>query len=261
MSSPAPAPDLRAFTGDRLRGTVSFVTGASSGIGEATARLIAALGGSVVLMARGKERLDQVVTGIRAAGGTAVAYVGDTTDQGDLEAAVATAQNEFGRLDYAVNNAGMPGRGPFLEIETERFDQVMNVNLRGVFLAMRAELPPMLAQGSGAIVNTASVGGLVGVPNLSAYTAGKHAVVGLTKSVALEYATSGIRINAVAPGGTDTAMLSSGTQAQKDALASLAAMKRISRPEEIARTILYLLVDATFTTGAVIPADGGQSVS
>jgi A-factor type gamma-butyrolactone 1'-reductase (1S-forming) len=125
---------------------------------------------------------------------------------------------------------------------------------------MRAELPALLARGSGAIVNVASVGGLVGVPNLSAYTASKHAVVGLTKSVALEYATTGIRINAVAPGGTDTALLASGTQAEKDTLASYAAMKRISRPEEIARTILYLLVDATFTTGAVIPADGGQSV-
>jgi A-factor type gamma-butyrolactone 1'-reductase (1S-forming) len=211
----APTPDLRPLTGDRLRGTVSIVTGASSGIGAATARLLATLGGSVVLMARRKDRLDGVVADIRDAGGSAAAYAGDTTEQADMEGAVALARAEFGHLDYAVNNAGMPGRGRFLEIETERFDQVLNVNLRGVFLAMRAELPALLARGSGAIVNVASVGGLVGVPNLSAYTASKHAVVGLTRSVALEYATTGIRINAVAPGGTDTALLASGTQAER----------------------------------------------
>lgn len=124
---------------------------------------------------------------------------------------------------------------------------------------MRAEIPVMLDNGGGAIVNTASVGGLVGVPGLSAYTAAKHAVIGLTKSVGLEFATRNVRVNAVAPGGTNTEMLASGTQEQRDFLASLSPMKRISHPSEIAAAIVYLLADATFSTGITLSADGGQS--
>jgi NAD(P)-dependent dehydrogenase (short-subunit alcohol dehydrogenase family) len=245
----------------RLEGTVAVVTGASSGIGAATAQLLARLGSSVVLAARRPDRLDEIVSAITADGGTAIAQVADTTNADDLQAVVDRAVNEFGHLNFAVNSAGTPGRAPFLDMPMEQFDDVMNVNLRGVVLAMRAEIPAMLTGGSGAIVNVASVGGLVGVPGLSAYITSKHAVVGLTKSVGLEYANKNIRINAIAPGGTNTEMLASGTQEQRDFLASLAPMQRISEPIEIATSIVYLLADATYTVGLTLAADGGQSIA
>ena len=245
--------------GRRLEGRVAVVTGASSGIGAATGRLLAAQGAAVVLAARRADRLEELAEEIRAAGGLAVAQVTNTTAMGDLAGMVDRAVSEFGHLDWAVNNAGASGRGAFLEIPLEDFDHAVEVNLRGVMLAMRAEIPAMLANGGGAIVNTASVGGLVGVPGLSAYTAAKHAVIGLTKSVGLEFATRNIRVNAVAPGGTNTEMLASGTQAQRDFLAGLSPMERISEPEEIAAAIVYLLADATFTTASVLSADGGQA--
>ncbi|CAN5335768.1 SDR family oxidoreductase [soil metagenome] len=244
----------------RLTGTVSVVLGASSGIGEATARLLAELGSQVVLGARRADQLDSIADSINAAGGVAVAQVTDVTNGAEIDSLVNSALSRFGRLDYAVNSAGMPGRGAFLETSPEFFDNVMNVNYRGTLLAMQAELPPMLEQKSGAIVNVSSVGGLVGVPGISAYVASKHAVVGLTKSGALELATSGVRINAIAPGGTDTEMLSSGTKEQHDFLVSLSPMKRISEPREVAVSIVYLLADATSTTGFTLSTDGGQSI-
>ncbi len=245
----------------RLEGKVAIVTGASSGIGEATAKELGRLGASVVLVARRQEKLESIVASIDAAGGTAISFVADITEPKDLAKMVATATDTYGRLDYAVNNAGATGRGAFLDIKVEDFDHTMNTNVRAVFLAMQAEIPALLESGGGAIVNTASVGGLVGVPNLAPYVASKHAVVGLTKSVALEFATKGIRVNAIAPGGTETAMISSGTKEQKDTLASYSAMKRLAEPDEIARGIVYLLADATFTTGITMAADGGQSAS
>jgi A-factor type gamma-butyrolactone 1'-reductase (1S-forming) len=249
-----------SFATRRLEGRVAVVTGASSGIGAATAHALARQGANVVLAARGRDRLESVAKEITAAGGNAIAQPTDTTNPDELARLVQRAQAEYGHLDYAVNNAGAPGRAPFLELTTEQFDNVIDVNLRGVMLAMQAEIPAMLANGGGAIVNTASVGGLVGVPNLSAYVASKHGVIGLTKSVALEYATQGIRINAVAPGGTDTAMLASGTQEQRKFLESLAPMSRLADPAEIATAIIFLLVDATYSTGITLAADGGQSV-
>ena len=245
----------------RLFGKVAVVTGASSGIGAATAIELGRLGARVVLAARNRERLERVAEEIAKSGGEAIAFVRDITEANAVEGMVGTAMDRYGRLDYAVNNAGATGRGAFLDVKIEDFDRTMNTNVRAVFLAMQAEIPAMLRSGGGAIVNTASVGGLVGVPNLSSYVASKHAVVGLTKSVALEYAARGIRVNAIAPGGTDTPMIASGTQAQKDFLASYSVMKRLADPVEIARGIVYLLVDATFTTGATLPADGGQLAS
>jgi len=244
----------------RLAGKVAVVTGASSGIGEATARELARLGASVVLAARRLDRLEAVVADIRVAGGTAHAVVTDTTKTDDLQRMVNTALDQYGRLDYAVNNAGASGRGAFMDVAVEDFDHVIETNLRGVFLAMQAEIPVLLQSGGGAIVNTASVGGLVGVPGLSSYVASKWALIGLTKSVALEYATKNIRINAIAPGATATEMSASWTSEQREFMAGLAPMKRICEPIEIARGIVYLLADATFTTGIALPADGGQSV-
>ena len=244
----------------RLEGKVAVITGASSGIGEATARELARLGASVVLAARRLDRLQAVVKDIEAAGGTAYPVVTDTTKSDDLARMVEVAIRQYNRLDYAVNNAGASGRGAFMDVKVEDFDRVMETNLRGVFLAMQAEIPALLATGGGAIVNTASVGGLVGVPGLSSYVASKWALIGLTKSVALEYATQNIRINAIAPGATATEMSASWTPAQREFMSGLAPMKRICEPVEIARGIVYLLADATFTTGIALPADGGQSV-
>lgn len=241
----------------RLAGKVAIVTGASSGIGEATARELSRLGACVVLVARRHDELQRVVASLRTAGGDAELYAGDVTSANDNQRMVTTAMERFGRLDYAVNNAGTGTPGEFLNIELEDFDRTMNTNVRAVFLAMQAEIPAMLRSGGGAIVNTASVGGIIGVPMLSAYVASKHAVVGLTRSVALEYATRGIRVNAIAPGSTETAMLSSSTEEQRETLVKAAAMKRVADPIEIARGIVYLLADATFTTGTVLSATGG----
>jgi NAD(P)-dependent dehydrogenase (short-subunit alcohol dehydrogenase family) len=245
---------------DRLAGKVAVVTGASSGIGEATARELARLGANVVMAARRLNRLEGIVAEIEAAGGHAYPLATDATKAHDLKRMVAAAEERYGRLDYAVNNAGVPGQGAFMDMAVEDFDRIAAINLRGVFLAMQAEIPPILKSGGGAIVNVSSVAGLVGVPGMSLYAATKWGVVGLTKSVALEYATQGIRINAIAPGLTATEMLDGATTKEREFLLSITPMKRISEPIEIARSVTYLLTDATFTTGAALPADGGFSV-
>jgi NAD(P)-dependent dehydrogenase (short-subunit alcohol dehydrogenase family) len=245
----------------RLSGKVAVVTGASTGIGAATARMLAAQGAAVVLAARRADKLAELADEISGSGGQAVPQPTDTTSATDLARMVDRAVTEFGHLDWAVNNAGASARGAFLEIPVEDFDRAVAVNLRGVMLAMRAEIPAMLDNRGGAIVNVASVGGLVGVPGLSAYTASKHGVIGLTKSVGLEFATRNIRVNAIAPGGTNTEMLASGTQEQRHFLASLSPMKRVSEPAEIAVGIVYLLADATFSTAITLSADGGQSAA
>jgi NAD(P)-dependent dehydrogenase (short-subunit alcohol dehydrogenase family) len=245
---------------DRLAGKVAVVTGASSGIGEATARELARLGANVVMAARRLNRLEGIVAEIEAAGGHAYPLATDATKAHDLKRTAAAAEERYGRLDYAVNNAGVPGQGAFMDMAVEDFDRIAAINLRGVFLAMQAEIPPILKSGGGAIVNVSSVAGLLGVPGMSLYAATKWGVVGLTKSVALEYATQGIRINAIAPGLTATEMLDGATTKEREFLLSITPMVRISEPIEIARSVTYLLTDATFTTGAALPADGGFSV-
>jgi NAD(P)-dependent dehydrogenase (short-subunit alcohol dehydrogenase family) len=216
----------------RLNGKVAVVTGASTGIGAATARMLAAQGAAVVLAARRADKLAELADEITGNGGQAAAQPADTTSASDLARMVDRAVTEFGHLDWAVNNAGASARGAFLEIPVEDFDAAVAVNLRGVMLAMRAEIPAMLDNRGGAIVN-----------------------------VGLEFATRNIRVNAIAPGGTNTEMLASGTQEQRDYLASLSPMKRVSEPAEIAAGIVYLLADATFSTAITLSADGGQSAA
>jgi NAD(P)-dependent dehydrogenase (short-subunit alcohol dehydrogenase family) len=245
----------------RLHGKVAVITGASNGIGESTARELARLGASVVLTARRIDLLEKIAREIEATGGKAFPLVADTTKPEDLRQMVQIAVDNYGRLDYAVNNAGIGSRGEFLDIKEEDFSRVMETNVRGVFLAMQAEIPALLQSGGGAIVNVASVGGIVGIPGISAYVASKHAVVGLTKSVAIEYATRNIRINALAPGATETEIYAHSPRELKDRLASYSAMKRWAAPQEMACAITYLLADATFSTGIVLAADGGQSAS
>jgi NAD(P)-dependent dehydrogenase (short-subunit alcohol dehydrogenase family) len=246
--------------GNRLAGKVAVVTGASSGIGEATARELARLGACVVLAARRFDRLQAISDEIASTGGGAFPIATDATKSSDLKRAVEVARERYGRLDYAVNNAGMPGQGAFMDTSVEDFDRIATLNLRGVFLAMQAEIPAILETGAGAIVNVSSVAGLVGVPGLSMYAATKWGVIGLTKCVALEYASQGIRINAIAPGLTETEMLVGTTKEQREYLLSITPMKRVADPIEIARSVVYLLADATYATGIVLPADGAFSV-
>lgn len=244
-----------------LGGKVAVVTGASSGIGEATARELARLGTSVVIAARRFERLKAVAAEIETAGGHAYPLATDASKPDDVKRMVEAAEKQYGRLDYAVNNAGVPGQGAFMDRTIEDFDRVAATNLRGVFLAMQAEIPAMLKNGGGAIVNVSSVAGLVGVPGMSLYATTKWGVIGLTKCVALEYAAQGIRVNAISPGLTATEMLDDATKEEREFLLRLTPMRRIAEADEIARGVVYLLAHATFSTGITLVADGGFSVS
>lgn len=239
-----------------------LVTGAASGIGEATAIHFAQAGWNVILADRDQARGADVAKRIGARGGTAHFQYCDVADAGSVDAAVDRAVSEFGRIDAAFNNAGIEGRqAPTVDCTIENFDEVIAVNLRGVFLCMRAELRHMSCQPTGgAIVNCASVAGLVGLAGIPAYAASKHGVVGLTRTAALEYARCNIRVNAVCPGAIETPMLER-YMASPDARAKMEATEpvgRIGRPEEIASAVHWLCSDgASFVTGEAIAVDGG----
>ncbi|WUR10953.1 SDR family oxidoreductase [[Empedobacter] haloabium] len=242
-----------------LADQVAIVTGASSGIGRATAQLLAQRGAAVVLNARHPGALDEVVHAIRARGGRASAVAGDAGDPATHEHLVAAAQ-AFGGLDIAVNNAGVVGpAGPLAGLSLDAWQHVLEVNLTAAFLGARSQIPAMLARGGGALVFTSSfVGTSVGIPGMAAYGTAKAGLVGLVKGITADYAAQGIRANAVLPGGTDTPM--AGDQAQKDWAAGLHALGRIARPEEIAEAICFLASpSASFVAGAALFADGGNA--
>ncbi len=230
------------------------MTGAGSGIGAACARRLSAAGAYVVLADRDTVTAKEVATEIEAVGGGALVVAVDVADPGSVTAAVRAAVEARGRLDLAVNNAGIAtDRVPLEDIPLADWDRVLAVNLSGVFYSMRAEIPAMLAAGGGSIVNMASVLGTVGLPGTSAYAAAKHGVVGLTKVAALDNATRGIRVNAVAPGFIDTVMISMQRGAR-----FLQPMNRLGTPEEVAEVVHFLLSDrASLVTGSVYSADGG----
>lgn len=243
-------------------GKVAIVTGGASGIGRAAAVRLA-LGGAQVLVADRDEVGGQgTIDLIADTGGTAHFRAVDVTDPDDITAMVDDAVGTYGHLDLAVNNAGMSGTYAALGDQTlEDWNRTLAVNLTSVFLSMQAEIAAMLAGSGGAIVNTASGAGLMGFANLPAYVASKHGVVGLTKSVALEFARKGIRVNAVCPGSVRTPMLEGFTGGDEAALQGMGKMQPIGRlgtPEEIADAIAYLCSDAaTFVTGVALPVDGG----
>jgi NAD(P)-dependent dehydrogenase (short-subunit alcohol dehydrogenase family) len=240
-------------------GQVALITGAASGMGRVTAKAFAEAGAAVVLVDRDEWKLQQALAEIVGAGGKAVTLAGDVADESLAKAAVALAVSTFGRLDMAYNNAGVLGpMCPMMEETGEGFDEVNAVNLRGVWTFMKHELIQMKKQGSGAIVNCSSLGGLVGLPGRAAYHATKHGVIGLTKSAALDVAAAGIRVNAICPGCIDTPM---GAGIDPEAMKSFLAEQpigRAGRPEEIASVVLWLCSAASsFVLGVALPVDGG----
>jgi NAD(P)-dependent dehydrogenase (short-subunit alcohol dehydrogenase family) len=249
-------------TTGRFDGKVAIVTGGATGIGLAAASRLAQEGAAVAVAGRRKDVGEQAVASIRDAGGTALFVPTDVTVETEVAALVDATVREFGRLDVAFNNAGGGSAfGPVADLDPEGFAADVAQNLHSVFYSMKHEVPAILASGGGAVLNNASNLGLVGMAGAAPYVAAKHAVVGLTRSAALELAPQGIRVNALATGGVDTPMFRGSMGATPEGAARIAALHpvgRIARPEEIAGFVAYLLSDeATFVTGAALSIDGG----
>lgn len=240
-----------------------FVTGGNSGIGEATALAFGRAGAWVAVVGRRQEANERVAAQVRAAGGEAIAVSADMTDEQHVRAAVDATVVAFGRLDVAINNAGTWTPAPFAQITPQAWHSELDANLTSVYLSMRHQLPVMTEQGSGVVINNASALGLVGAPGLAAYVAAKHAVVGLTRATALEYAGTAIRINAIAPAGVDTPHYRAtmgADPATAEAFRALHPVGRLATAEEVAGLLLYLASpDAAFFTGAAVAMDGGWS--
>lgn len=249
-----------------LAGKVALVTGASSGIGHASARLFAREGAAVVVSARRQTELRALVAAIEAEGGRAVALAGDVTDEDHARVLVERAVDCFGGLDIAFNNAGTLGRAaPLPEMATEEWQQVLATNLTSAYLGAKYQIPALAARGGGSLIFTSTfVGYTVGMPGMAAYAASKAGLIGLVQVLAVEAGAQGIRVNALLPGGTDTPMAREFADTP-DALAfvqNLHALKRLATPDEIARSALYLASDASsFTTGTALLVDGGVSIN
>jgi len=243
----------------KFAGKVALVTGGTSGIGKATAIAFARAGAKVVLTGRREKEGAQVVDEIKNFGGEAAFVRADVAKDGDVKKMVDVTVDKFGKLDVAFNNAGVEWKGPVDQATEAEYRRIFDINVWGVLNSMRHEIPAMLKNGGGAIVNTSSVAGHVGFPQLSVYIASKHAVEGLTKSIALEVAKQNIRINAVAPGPIVTEMWDRVAAAGlADQIISIVPAGRVGVADEIAAAVLYLASDdAKFTTGASLVVDGG----
>jgi NAD(P)-dependent dehydrogenase (short-subunit alcohol dehydrogenase family) len=251
---------------DALKDKVAIVTGASSGIGFATAKLFAREGAKVVAAARRKAELEALCAQIAEAGGEAVALSGDVGSESFMRELAEVAIDRFGGLDVAFNNAGTTGAlRSTTEISLAEWEQTLRTNLTSAFLAAKYQIPGMLARGGGSLIFTSTfVGYTAGMPGMAAYASSKAALIGLTQVLAVEYGARGIRVNALLPGGTDTPMGRefANTPELRKFVAGMHAMKRIAAPEEIAKSALYLASDASsFTTGTALLADGGVSIS
>ncbi|MEG4031064.1 MULTISPECIES: SDR family oxidoreductase [unclassified Microcoleus] len=244
-----------------LQDKVALVTGGTSGIGREAAIAYAQQKAKVVVVGRRINEGEKTVRLIQDTGGEAFFVQADVTKEADFKAMVDKTVDVFGRLDMTFNNAGMGGENPSSIEQTEaEYDRTMNVNVKGVWLSMKYEIAQMLKQGSGAIVNMASAVGVVALSNILLYTASKHAVVGLTKAAALQYAKAGIRINVVAPGAIQTDMFEAVTDEAKAYLIGLHPIGRAGTPLEVANAVLFLSSDmASFITGETLMIDGGYA--
>lgn len=247
-----------------LQGKVALVTGGASGIGRATALRMAEEGARVLVADRDGEGAGRVAGTIRQAGGEARAQPCDVTMEAEVAAMVQAARDAWGRLDCAFNNAGVAPveAQPLAEITPEEWSRVLGVNLTGVFLCLRHQIPAMAAGGGGSIVNTASIAGRIALPKAGAYVAAKHAVIGLTRSAALDHAGQGVRVNAICPGYVETPLASRSIERRRDAILSRVPLRRIGTVEEIAEAVVWLLSDrAGFVTGEAMAADGGHTAN
>ncbi len=243
-----------------LQGKVALVTGASSGIGRATARLFAAEGAALVLNARNEAALIDVAQELRAGGARVSLVAGDAAEQATQEALVAVARHDHGGLDIAIHNAGTTGPvKPLAEVSPEEWQHTLATNLGAAFLGARCQIPALLERGGGALVFTSSfVGTSTGLPGMAAYAAAKAGLMGLVKGITADYGAQGIRANALLPGGVDTAM--AGDAQNKAWAAGLHALKRIAQPEEIAQAMLFLAGPmASFVAGSALFVDGGNA--
>ncbi len=250
----------------RLEGKVALVTGASSGIGRATALLFAAEGARVVVGARRTAELDELVREITAAGGESVALAGDVRSEAYAEALVALAVARYGRLDVAFNNAGTLGEaGPSTAVSEAGWSDTLAINLTGAFLGAKHQIAQMTRNGGGSVIFTSTfVGYSFAFPGVAAYAASKAGLMGLTQALAAEFGPQNVRVNAVLPGAVDTDMYRemNGTPESQAYITGLHALKRVARPQELARSVLYLASDdASFVTGTASLVDGGASIT
>jgi NAD(P)-dependent dehydrogenase (short-subunit alcohol dehydrogenase family) len=248
-----------------LQGKVALITGGNRGLGRATAQAMAREGAKVVVSARGEQAGHETVETIRKAGGEAMFVRCDVTHPEQVEALVKATVHAYGRLDCAFNNAGFEGqRARVVDLPVEVWDKVMDVNLKGVWLCMKYELPQMLRQGGGVIVNMSSNAGVVGSSFYAAYASSKWAVIGLTKAAALEYAKDNIRINAVCPAGTTTAMLDrivADSPLSRDAINARRVIGREGTPEEVAEPVIWLCSGrSSYVNGSALVLDGAATV-
>lgn len=250
---------------DLFKDKVALITGGTSGIGRATAIAFAQEGATVVVAGRREAAGQETVAQVQAAGGTGLFVRTDVSREAEVEGLVARTLQVFGRLDVAFNNAGIEQQPSALETQTEAaYDTLMAINVKGVWLALKHEIPALLARGGGAIVNNASIAGVIGFPGVPIYVASKHAVVGLTKALALEYGQLGIRINAVCPAAIDTDMLrrfTVGNDGLREQMKAQHPLGRIGQPEEVAAAVIWLCsAQASFITGHALLVDGGFTV-
>jgi NAD(P)-dependent dehydrogenase (short-subunit alcohol dehydrogenase family) len=249
-----------------FHGKVAFLTGAASGIGRAATLAFAREGANVVVADVSDDGIGETVRMVEQLGGRAVGVRCNVSQASDVRAALGKTADTFGRLDYAFNNAGVEQKKltPTAELDEEEWDRIIDIDLKGIFLCMKHEIPLMLKTGGGVIVNTSSGAGVIGIKGNPAYTAAKHGVIGLTRSAALDYAAQNIRVNAICPGYIDTPMMgrfTGGTAEGRARVVSEEPVGRMGKPEEIAAAVVWLCSDtAGFVIGHALVMDGGQTI-